>query len=218
MTRWIGAMAVAIGAVAGVSAQQTATGIFGFTPASEAAHLAENARLGQEGLRVLATARKDFDAVEASTPAADLLALVADGLELMSLVGIVDPPRPSARASIEKATAAGIRVRMITGDHAVTAGAIARQLGIEGEVLTGAQFASMDDDSVLAQIDHGRGHRPGHAGGQGPPGRPAQATGTHRGDDRRRGQRRPRTSRRPTSASPWGSPAPRSPRTRPSWC
>ena len=101
---------------------------------------------------MLATARKDFDA-SSFDPAADLLALVADGLELMSLVGIVDPPRPSAKASIEKATAAGIRVRMITGDHAVTAGAIARQLGIEGEVLTGAEFASMDDDAVLAQID-----------------------------------------------------------------
>ncbi len=127
----------------------------GPVPADGAAkelYLAENARLGREGLRVLATARKDFDA-SSFDAGADLLALVADGLELMSLVGIVDPPRPSAKASIEKATAAGIRVRMITGDHAVTAGAIARQLGIEGEVMTGAQFASMDDDSVLAQID-----------------------------------------------------------------
>ena len=101
---------------------------------------------------MLATARKDFDA-STFDATADLLALVADGLELMSLVGIVDPPRPSAKASIEKATAAGIRVRMITGDHAVTAGAIARQLGIEGDVMTGAEFASMDDDAVLAQID-----------------------------------------------------------------
>ncbi len=96
---------------------------------------------GREGLRVLATARKDFDA-SSFDATADLLPLVASGLELMSLVGIVDPPRPTAKASIEKATAAGIRVRMITGDHAVTAGAIARQLGIEGEVLTGAQFAA----------------------------------------------------------------------------
>ena len=115
-------------------------------------YLAENTRLGAEGLRVLATARKDFDAATFD-PAADLLALVADGLELMALVGIVDPPRPTARASIETAAAAGIRVRMITGDHAVTAGAIARQLGIEGTVMTGAEFAALADDAVLARID-----------------------------------------------------------------
>ncbi len=98
-------------------------------------YLAENTRMGAEGLRVLATARKDFDA-QTFDPTADLLPLVASGLELMSLVGIVDPPRPTARASIETATAAGIRVRMITGDHAGTAGAIARQLGITGSVMT----------------------------------------------------------------------------------
>ena len=101
---------------------------------------------------MLATARKDFDAATFD-PAADLLALVADGLELMALVGIVDPPRPTAKASIETAAAAGIRVRMITGDHAVTAGAIARQLGIEGTVMTGAEFAALADDAVLARID-----------------------------------------------------------------
>ncbi len=115
-------------------------------------YLAENARLGQEGLRVLATARKDFDAATFDS-GADLLPLVADGLELMALVGIVDPPRPTAKASIESARGAGIRVRMITGDHAVTAGAIARQLGIEGGVMTGAEFAGLDDDQVLGRID-----------------------------------------------------------------
>jgi P-type Ca2+ transporter type 2C len=115
-------------------------------------YLAENARLGQEGLRVLATARKDFDA-RSFDASADLLPLVGDGLELMALVGIVDPPRPTAKASIESARGAGIRVRMITGDHAVTAGAIARQLGIEGSVMTGAEFAALDDDQVLERID-----------------------------------------------------------------
>ncbi|WP_345207226.1 cation-transporting P-type ATPase [Fodinibacter luteus] len=115
-------------------------------------YLDENTRMGADGLRVLATARKDFDAANFD-PSADLLALVADGLELMALVGIVDPPRPTARASIETATAAGIRVRMITGDHAVTAGAIARQLGIDGTVMTGAEFGALDDDAVLARID-----------------------------------------------------------------
>jgi Ca2+-transporting ATPase len=114
-------------------------------------YMAENERLGAQGLRVMATARRDFDPA-AFDPRADLLPLVT-GLELLSLVGIVDPPRPTAKASIATAKAAGIKVRMITGDHAVTAGAIARQLGIEGRVISGAQFGAMSDDEALAAID-----------------------------------------------------------------
>jgi P-type Ca2+ transporter type 2C len=83
---------------------------------------------------------------------ADLLPLL-DGLELLSLAGIVDPPRPSARESIETAKRAGIRVRMITGDHAVTAGAIARQLGIDGQVISGAEFGQMSDAEAERRID-----------------------------------------------------------------
>jgi Ca2+-transporting ATPase len=100
-------------------------------------YLAENQRLAEQGLRVIATARKDFDPA-AFDPGADLLPLVT-GLELLALAGIVDPPRPTARASIATATKAGIRVRMITGDYAVTAAAVAGQLGIDGAVLTGAE-------------------------------------------------------------------------------
>jgi len=114
-------------------------------------YLAENQRLGEQGLRVLATARKDFDPA-AFDPGADLLTLV-DELELLALVGIVDPPRPTAKASIATARAAGIRVRMITGDHAVTAAAIARQLGIDGTVITGAEFAAISDDELATAID-----------------------------------------------------------------
>jgi Ca2+-transporting ATPase len=114
-------------------------------------YLAENQRLGEQGLRVLATARKDFDPA-AFDPGADLLPLVND-LEMLALVGIVDPPRPTAKASIATAKAAGIRVRMITGDHAVTAAAIARQLGIDGRVITGAEFGSTGDDEALSAID-----------------------------------------------------------------
>jgi P-type Ca2+ transporter type 2C len=113
-------------------------------------YLAENRRMGEQGLRVLATARKDFDPVTFD-PAADLLPLVAD-LEMLALVGIVDPPRPTAKASIAIARSAGIRVRMITGDHAVTASAIAGQLGIEGTAITGAQFEAMSDDQALSEI------------------------------------------------------------------
>ncbi len=114
-------------------------------------YLAENQRLAGQGLRVMATARKDFDPA-AFDPAADLLPLVT-GLELLALVGIVDPPRPAAKASIATAKRAGIKVRMITGDHAVTAAAIADQLGIEGRVLTGAEFGAMSDDEALGAVD-----------------------------------------------------------------
>jgi Ca2+-transporting ATPase len=114
-------------------------------------YLAENRRMGEQGLRVLATARKDFDPATFD-PGADLLPLITD-LEMLALVGIVDPPRTTAKASIATAKSAGIRVRMITGDHAVTASAIAGQLGIEGTAITGAEFAAMSDDEALAAVN-----------------------------------------------------------------
>jgi Ca2+-transporting ATPase len=114
-------------------------------------YLDENRRLGEQGLRVLAVARKDFDPATFD-PNADLLALVED-VTLLALVGIVDPPRTQAKDAIAMATSAGIQVRMITGDHAVTAAAIASQLGIEGRAITGAEFAAMSDDQLLREID-----------------------------------------------------------------
>jgi P-type Ca2+ transporter type 2C len=114
--------------------------------------MAENDRLAEEGLRVIATARRDFDPATFD-PGAGLLPLVTD-LELLALVGIVDPPRPGARASVEQAKAAGIEIRMITGDHAVTAAAIARQLGIDGKVINGAEFAAMGDDEAAERISN----------------------------------------------------------------
>ena len=92
--------------------------------------LAENDRLASEGLRVLAVASRDIDPA-AFRPDADLLEEV-QGLTLLALVGIVDPPRKEAGEAIARCKEAGIRVRMITGDHATTAAAIAAQLGIEG--------------------------------------------------------------------------------------
>ena len=99
----------------------------------------------------MATARKDFDAA-AFDPGADLLGLM-NGLTLLALVGIIDPPRPAAKAAIATAHEAGIQVRMITGDHAVTAAAIAQDLGIRGRAITGAQFAELSEDQADAQID-----------------------------------------------------------------
>jgi Ca2+-transporting ATPase len=114
-------------------------------------YLAGNQRLGEQGLRVIATARKDLDPA-AFDPGADLLPLVTE-LELLALVGMVDPPRPTARASIATAAKAGIRVRMITGDYAVTAATTARQFGIHGRVISGAEFGAMSDEEALAKID-----------------------------------------------------------------
>jgi Ca2+-transporting ATPase len=117
----------------------------------KARYLAENRRLGESGLRVLATARKDFDP-ETFDPGGDLLEQL-DGLTMLALIGIVDPPRPQAKAAIAKAKDAGIQVRMITGDHAVTAAAIAGKLGIEGRAISGAEFAAMDDETARRELD-----------------------------------------------------------------
>src|SRR4051794_27565233 len=119
--------------------------------AFKARYLAENERLAAKGLRVMATARKDFAPADFD-PAADLLALVA-GPTLLALVGIVDPPRPTAKAAIATAHDAGIQVRMITGDHAITAAAIAADLGIRGRAISGAQFAEMGDEEADREID-----------------------------------------------------------------
>src|SRR5690349_19923451 len=114
-------------------------------------YLGENERLARKGLRVMATARKDFDPASFD-PGGDMLALMSD-LTLLALVGIVDPPRPAAKAAIATAHEAGIQVRMITGDHAVTAEAIAHELGIEGRAITGAQFAALSEEEADEQID-----------------------------------------------------------------
>jgi P-type Ca2+ transporter type 2C len=114
-------------------------------------YLDENQRLGEQGLRVLATARRDF-LPNSFDPNADLLGYMQE-LTVLTLVGIVDPPRPTAKDAIAVAKTAGMRVRMITGDHAVTAAAIAEQLGIEGRAITGADFDAMSDDEADRQID-----------------------------------------------------------------
>src|SRR4051794_29207158 len=119
--------------------------------AFKARYLAENERLAAKGLRVMATARKDFAPTDFD-PGADLLGLM-EGLTLLALVGIVDPPRPTAKAAIATAHDAGIQVRMITGDHAITAAAIAADLGIQGRPISGAQFAEMSDEQADAEID-----------------------------------------------------------------
>src|SRR4030095_3472630 len=106
--------------------------------------LAENDRIAQAGERVMVVARRDFDP-KTFDPKGKLIDLVND-LTLLAMVGIVDPPRAEAKDAIAKCKSAGIRVRMITGDHATTAGAIGAELGIEGRAITAAEFAAMSDE------------------------------------------------------------------------
>ncbi|HZE06578.1 MAG TPA: cation-transporting P-type ATPase [Solirubrobacteraceae bacterium] len=108
-------------------------------------------RMEESGLRVMAAGYRDIDPASFD-PQGDLLAYV-DDLEMTSLVGMVDPPRPESKPSVESAHMAHIRVRMVTGDDVITGAAIAKQLGIEGEAILGAEFAAMDEDERLKRID-----------------------------------------------------------------
>ena len=122
------------------------------TPAAEGRDrvLAENDRLAGEGLRVLAVASRDIEPARFD-PASTLLDEV-QGLTLLALVAIVDPPRKEARDAIALCKKAGIQVRMITGDHATTAAAIAGQLGIEGRAVPGTEFAALSDGELNEQV------------------------------------------------------------------
>ena len=112
--------------------------------------LTENDRMAAAGERVMVVARRDFDPATFD-PKGKLIDLMHD-LTLMAMVGIVDPPRPEAKAAIADCHRAGIQVRMITGDHAVTAAAIGKELGITGKALTGAQFSAMSDEELMKDL------------------------------------------------------------------
>ena len=108
-------------------------------------------RYGGNGLRGLLVASRalrpgDFDAT------GDLARYVTD-LTFLGLVGLMDPPRPEAKAAIERCRRAGIAVKMITGDHKSTATAIARELGLEGETLSGTELEQMDSADLSAVIE-----------------------------------------------------------------
>ncbi|MDX1377110.1 MAG: HAD-IC family P-type ATPase, partial [Burkholderiales bacterium] len=105
-----------------------------------------------EGLRVLALAAKDGE------PGQRALAFehAQDGYCLLGMVGIIDPPREEAIAAVESCRGAGIRVKMITGDHGATARAVGARLGIDpgGGVLTGAELERLSDDDLLQRVPH----------------------------------------------------------------
>ena len=108
-------------------------------------------RMEESGLRVMAGAFRDLDAASFD-PDGDLLALV-QGLEMTSLVGMVDPPREESKAAVADAQEAHIRVRMVTGDDVITGAAIAEQLNIPGEAILGAEFAALPEQERLDRID-----------------------------------------------------------------
>ena len=134
--------------------------------ASASACSAENDRLAGEGLRVLAVAARDFDPGSVRPAIVTLLDEVQE-LTLLALVGIVDPPRKEAKDAIAQCKEAGIRVRMITGDHATTAAAIAHQLGIEGRALTRHRVRGAERRRARRAGRRDRRRRPRRARGQG---------------------------------------------------
>lgn len=106
--------------------------------------------IAARGQRVLALAARRVPQEHLVLNATDL-----DGqLVLLGLVGLIDPPRPEAIAAVAECHGAGIRVKMITGDHAGTAAAIARQIGLRNpdRVLTGADLEEMDDAELAAAV------------------------------------------------------------------
>jgi Ca2+-transporting ATPase len=120
------------------------------TDANRHLALEANDEMAKKGERVMVVAQRDFDP-EWFEPQGDLLGLVKD-LTLLAMVGIVDPPRTEAKAAIAECKSAGIRVRMITGDHATTAAAIGKELGLTGRALTGAEFEAIPDDQLMNEL------------------------------------------------------------------
>lgn len=107
-----------------------------------------NERLAVRGMRVLAVA---FRAMPESAPAT----AAEEELTLLGLVGIIDPPRDEVRDAVATCKTAGVRAVMITGDHPLTAVAIARDLGITGDdgvAVTGAQLEVMDDAALAEAV------------------------------------------------------------------
>jgi P-type Ca2+ transporter type 2C len=112
--------------------------------------------MASQGLRVLGVAERRFATQEFERlveSGIDLSDLLVD-LTLVALVGIVDPPRAEARDAIAEAHAAGMSVKMITGDHAATARSIAGQLGIRGSVITGNDLDAMSDNELDDRVRH----------------------------------------------------------------
>jgi Ca2+-transporting ATPase len=113
--------------------------------------LAANRQLSERGLRVLAFAAREMDDAAMSAAVADPMAAVTD-LIFVALVGIMDPLRAEAKDAVRVALRAGVDVRMITGDHTVTARAIADELGLGAGVITGTELQHLSDTEVIERL------------------------------------------------------------------
>lgn len=112
-----------------------------------------NEQMSTAALRVLAVGYKTVEAVpEPPTPQT-----LENGLTFLGLVGMIDPPRPEAKAAVATCRKAGIRPVMITGDHVATASAIAKELGIMAagdRAVTGAELDAMSDEQLDQEVEH----------------------------------------------------------------
>ncbi|HVY47843.1 MAG TPA: HAD-IC family P-type ATPase, partial [Minicystis sp.] len=138
-------------------------GVRGITEEDRASILAEAERMSTEALRVLALCRRvkrGHDTTLSDDPSSQegsLAEQVERELTFLGLVGMMDPPRQGVREAVALCHRAGIRPVMITGDHRLTATAIAREIGLweEGdETITGSDLAAMTDDELAARIEH----------------------------------------------------------------
>jgi Ca2+-transporting ATPase len=118
--------------------------------ATEGIHEA-NERMGQKGLRVLAFAARLVADDELSTMTEDPMALTHE-LAFVGMTGIIDPLRAEAKSAVAVALAAGIDVRMITGDHAVTAQAIGQDLGLGPGAISGTELQALSDEELKHRL------------------------------------------------------------------
>ena len=112
-----------------------------------------NDEMSADALRVLAVGYKELDALSEEPTSEEL----EYGLTFLGLVGMIDPPRPEAKEAVAVCRKAGIKPVMITGDHVITASAIARELGIllEGDrAITGAELDAMSDEELDKEVEH----------------------------------------------------------------
>ena len=112
---------------------------------------AANARMGEKGLRVLAFAARLVRADQTQSMTDDPMSFTHD-LAFVGMVGIIDPLRAEAKAAVATALHAGIDVRMITGDHAVTAQAIGETLGLGPGAISGAELQAMSDEELKRRL------------------------------------------------------------------
>ncbi len=113
--------------------------------------LAENSAMASRGLRILGVATRTLQA-SAFDAQADLFQHIKQ-LTFIGLIGLQDPPRPEALDAIRLCQHAGIAVKMITGDQKVTATAIARELGLPGQVIDGTELADLTEQELAARIN-----------------------------------------------------------------